>query len=37
MTGWGRVGAQPVAEGGRYISVSAGGIIVVYSVAVSFS
>jgi len=37
VTGCGRVGAQQVVEGGRYISVSAGGIIVVYSADVSFS
>jgi len=30
VTGCGRVGAQQVVEGGRYISVSAGGITVVY-------
>ena len=34
---WGGVGAQQVVEGGRYISAIAGGITVVYSVAVSFS
>jgi len=33
----GGVGAQQVVEGGRYISAIAGGITVVYSVAVSFS
>jgi len=36
VTGCGWVGAQPVVEGGRYISAGAGGIIVVYCVAVSF-
>jgi len=36
VTGSGRVGAQQVVEGGRYISASAGGIAVVYSVDVSF-
>ena len=36
VTGCGRVGAQLVVEGGRYISASAGGITVVNSVAVSF-
>ena len=35
VTGCGRVGAQQVAEGGRYIS--AGGITVVYWVDVSFT
>jgi len=29
VTGCGRVGAQQVVEGGRYISASAGGITVV--------
>jgi len=37
VTGCGPVGAHQVVEGGRYISASAGGIIVVYWVAVSFS
>jgi len=37
VIGFGRVGAQQVVEGGRYISASAGGMTVVYSVAVSFS
>jgi len=37
VIGCGRVGAQQVVEGGRYISASAGGITVVYSVYVSFS
>jgi len=37
VTGSGLVGAQQVVEGGRYISASAGGIIVVYSADVSFS
>ena len=37
VTGCGRVGAQQVVEGGRYISVSAGGITVVYLADVSFS
>jgi len=37
VTGCGFVGAQQVVEGGRYMSASAGGITVVYSVAVSFS
>jgi len=37
VTGWGRVGAQQVVERGRYISASAGGITVVYWVAVSLS
>jgi len=37
VTGYGRVGAQQVVEGGRYISVSVGGITVVYWVDVSFS
>jgi len=37
VTGCGRVGAQQVVEGGRYISASAGGITVVYSADVSFS
>jgi len=32
----GRVGAQQVVEGGRYLSASAGEIIVVYWVAVCF-
>ena len=32
VTGSGRVGAQQVVEGGRYISASAGGISVVCSV-----
>jgi len=35
VTGCGRVGAQQVVEGGRYISASAGGITAVYSVDVS--
>ena len=34
VCGW--VGEQQVVEGGRYISVSAGGIIVVHSTDVSF-
>jgi len=37
VTGCGQLGAQQVVEGGRYISASAGGITVVYSVDVSFS
>jgi len=37
VTGCGRVGAQQVVEGGRYMYASAGGITVMYSVAVSFS
>ena len=37
VTGSGRVGTQQVVEGGRFISVSVGGIIVVYSADVSFS
>jgi len=37
VTGCGRVGAQQVGEGDRYISASAGGITVVYSADVSFS
>ena len=37
VTGCGRVGAQQVVEGDRYISASAGGITVVYSADVSFS
>ena len=37
VTGSGRVGAQQVVEGGRYISASAGGISVVYSADASFS
>ena len=37
VTGCGRVGAQQVVEGGRYISASAGGFTVMYSVAVSLS
>jgi len=37
VTGCGRVGAQEVVEGGRYISASAGGITVVYSADVSVS
>ena len=37
VTRGGRVGAQQVVEMGRYISVCAGGINVVYSVAVSLS
>jgi len=36
VTGCGQVGAQQV-EWGRYISASAGGITVLYSVDVSFS
>ena len=35
VAGCGRVGAQQVVERGRYISTCAGGITVVYSVAVS--
>ena len=37
VTGCGRVGAQQVVEGGRYISASAGEITLVYSVDVSYS
>jgi len=37
VTEWGRVGARQVVEMGRYISACAGGITVVYSVAVSLS
>jgi len=37
VTGCGRVGAQQVVEGGRYISANAVGITVVYSADVSFS
>ena len=37
VTRCGRVGAQQVVEGSRYISASVGGFTVVYSVAVSFS
>jgi len=37
VTGWGQVGAQQVVERRRFISVRAGGITVVYSVAVSLS
>ena len=37
VTGCGRVGAEQVVEGGRYISASVGGIIVVYWVDVSFT
>ena len=36
VAGSGRVGAQEIVEGGRYISASAGGITVVYWVAVYF-
>ena len=36
VIGCGLVGAQQVEEGGRFISVSAGGIIVVYWVDVCF-
>jgi len=37
VIGSGQVRAQQVVEGGRYISASAGGVTVVYSVDVSFS
>jgi len=37
VTGCGRVGAQQIVEGGRYISASVGVITVVYSADVSFS
>ena len=37
VTGCGRVGAEQVVEGGRYISASVGGITVVYWVDVSFT
>jgi len=37
VSGSGWVGAQKIEEEGRCISVSAGGITVVYWVAVSFS
>ena len=37
VTGCGLMGAQQVVEGGKYISESAGGISVVYSMTVSFT